>query len=151
MRKSIAILSAALALTLVSQAEASNCELNDLKGTYAVTGSVTLPPPGSPLPYTLGTAVPVSFQNITTFDKMGNLVTPKESSSTGGLIEQGVTGEGTYTINADCTGTLTVTSHHVQGDRTLHADMIVLDNGRRFTFIITDTGVTGSGTGERIR
>jgi hypothetical protein len=45
---------------------------------------------------------------------------------------------GTYTVNADCTGTVTFTDNAGQ---TFHFDVFIADGGKEFAFIQTDAGV----------
>lgn len=128
------------------------CSLHSLRGAYAIQGSGSFVPPGSPLPFTLGAATPVNFQNLTTFDGQGNLTTPTGVDTIGGLIERNVPTVGTYTVNPDCTGEFVLQTDHAPqfgGPHVHHIFITVV--GKKFYFTFTDPGATGSGFGERIR
>lgn len=44
---------------------------------------------------------------------------------------------GTYTVNADCTGSATI---NIEGGGELHRDIVVIDNGREVRALSTDPG-----------
>lgn len=49
------------------------CSVHSLRGAYVIQGSGAFVPPGSPLPFTLGAATPVHFQNLSIFDGQGHM------------------------------------------------------------------------------
>jgi hypothetical protein len=51
---------------------------------------------------------------------------------------------GTYTVNADCTGTVTT-------EGGTHYDLFIAPDGSMFTFVQTDSEYVTSGTAQRIR
>jgi hypothetical protein len=128
------------------------CSLHSLRGAYAIQGSGSFVPPGSPLPFTIGAATPVNFQNLTIFDGQGNLTTPRGVDIIGGLIEENAPTVGTYTVNPDCTGELVLQTDHAPqfGGPHVHHIFITIV-GKKLYFTFTDMGATGSGIGERIR
>jgi hypothetical protein len=77
---------------------AVRCDESILAGRYAVVTSGFAATPPAPL-------VPFASISLTIFDGMGNL-TNKITRSLNGNISRSV-GSGTYTVNADCTGTMT--------------------------------------------
>ena len=128
------------------------CSLHSLRGAYAIQGSGTFVPPGSSLPFTLGAATPVHFQNLTTFDGSGTVTTPTGVDTIGGLSERNVPTVGTYTVHPDCTGELVLQTDHAPqfgGTHVHHIFITVV--GKKFYFTFNDPGAVGSGFGERIR
>jgi len=53
-----------------------------------------------------------------------------------------VTIEGTYTVNPDCTGTLTLNVSPLGA--TVHADVVIGDDGAELRAIVSDSGVVES-------
>jgi hypothetical protein len=127
------------------------CGPRSLKGAYAIQGSGSFVPPGSPLPFTQGAAIPVNFQNLALFDGRGAAVIPRGVDVLGGIIERDVPNSGTYTLDADCTGELVLTTDHspeLGGTHVHHVHFIVA--GERVFFTFMDPGATGSAIGVRI-
>ncbi len=75
---------------------------------------------------------------IYVFDGLAN-VTGEETSSRGGRITRGQALQGTYTLGADCTGTMTMVSLFDAKLRT-HWDIFVTEDGRKADMIRTDPG-----------
>lgn len=128
------------------------CSANSLRGAYAIQGAATFVPPGAPLPFTLVAAVPVQFQNLTTFDGHGHVATPTGVDTVGGLIEPNVPTVGTYTVHPDCTGEMILQTNHAPqfgGAHVHHLFLTVV--GKKFYFTFTDPGAVGAGVGERVR
>lgn len=113
----------ALALTAAPAAKASGCSLATLKGTYSDQDTGTI--------VGLGPFVGV---NLDTFDGRGN-ITIKGWSSLNGSISYGLE-TGTYQVNADCTGTYTVTG----GGITIDGFFVIDRNGNELKIVITDPG-----------
>lgn len=132
----------ALVLGIAPTAKAADkgCSTVSLLGTFSRrdTGTVILP---------AAAAGPVAVVGTFTFDGTGN-VTGATISSQNGNIGQG-TQTGTYTVNADCTGTITVlgSSGHAS-----HYSFVMDDGGSGFEYICTDSGpisIVYSGTARR--
>ena len=104
-----------------------------LSGTYMVIGGGTLVGIG-----------PVSAVGWITYDGKGNNSVNTFTVSVNGAISRGVTVTGPYTVNSDCTGSLT------QSDGT-HYDMVVAPDGSKFNWIETDDGSVVSGTASRLK
>ena len=102
-----------------------------LRGTY-----ISLHPTG----YIVGVG-PATANGTITFDGKG-FSTNTFSASINGVIQRGGTVVGPYTVNPDCTGTLS------QSDGS-HYDFVVLPNGSRFSWIETDPGIVWSGESVR--
>lgn len=112
--------------------ECSNATLQGSFG-YTATGTIlTLAPP----PF----AGPFAEVGRQTFDGKGNTDATATLSANGNIIR--VTVEGTYAINPDCTGSLTLTVSPL--GVTGHADFVIDDDGAELRTIATDPGVVES-------
>jgi hypothetical protein len=89
---------------------------------------------------------PFAFSGIESYDGAGTM-TGIFSVSTNGVIDEDVLYTGTYTVNADCTGELTLVDP-VFGET--HYDQFVDPSGDEFRFVQTDEGVVASGSGRRV-
>jgi hypothetical protein len=96
-------LSAGLALSPAAMAtddDVVTCGLKTLRGVYQFRASG--------FNIANGVAVPKAIIEMLVFDGQGNVLTPAVSVSVNGTILQPPQGNpGTYTVDADCTGTLT--------------------------------------------
>jgi hypothetical protein len=126
--------------------ERVTCSEAIVRGSYAVRGDGYLqgPTPGALLPWAI-----VSLMKL---DGTGGL-SNKVSASFNGRIQQN-TVLGNYTVNADCTGTITVTLPGPPFQ--LNFDLVVADArgsgaGDEFYFISTDVGTALTHTAKRIR
>ena len=88
-------------LNIVQSAQAHQCTLADAAGRFGYTsnGSIVTPPVG------LFTAV-----GHVTFTETGTFTGAQTTSVAGNLVDETV--QGTYTVNADCTGAATVYVYH---------------------------------------
>jgi hypothetical protein len=78
-----------------------------------------------------------------TFDGNGNTEGTATLSANGNIAT--VTVEGTYAVNPDCTGPMTLNVSFPDGSQaTVHADVVIDDDGAEFRFIGTDQGVVES-------
>ena len=80
-------------------------------------------------------AGPIAVVGTFTFDGNG-AITGASTSSQNGNIGQG-TQAGTYTVNPDCTGTITVLG---SSGRSSHYSFVIDDGGNGFKYICTDSG-----------
>jgi len=121
---------AVLALSIAPAAKAADkgCSSISLMGTFSRrdTGTVLAPAMA---------AGPFALVGTFTFDGNGN-VTGAATSSQNGNIGHG-TQAGTYTVNADCTGTITVLGF---GGHSSHYSFVIDDGGNGFKYICTDSG-----------
>ena len=100
-RISLSLLILALAASSTLTAHASGCTNMTMKGTWvnSLRGQIFLPD---------GTSLVLTGVTKTTFDGLGNS-TQVDASGVNGNVPMGWrTGTGTYTVNADCTGTQTL-------------------------------------------
>jgi len=104
------------------------CSVSRLNGRYGLTFSGFTTNGAVPAPITA--FLPVAGEGLVTFDGNGNL-SAAETVSLGGLI-QPVNLPGAYTVNSDCTGTLTTANAHL--------NLVIVRNGREILAINTDPG-----------
>ena len=104
------------------------CSATTLNGRYGVTfrGFTT----NAAVPASITAFVPIIGGGLVTFDGNGNL-TASETVSLGGLILP-VNVPGTYTVNSDCTGSLTTSRAHL--------NLVIVRNGREILAVNTDHG-----------
>ena len=107
---------------------AGTCNLQTIKGSYGglVTGS--------------GFGILVAGAPVITFDGAGSL-TGNDVVSFGGSISPS-TLTGTYTVDADCTGTMTNT---FDNGFTLTSRIVIVDNGKEILMLVTTPGGVTTG------
>ena len=107
----------------------AQCSTQTLKGQYLFTGRGYIEP-GDP-------GVQRVHRGVLVFDGAGN-VSGKQSSSRGGKIGHEKL-QGTYTLEPDCSGTMTFGSAATVGGQ-IHWDVYVPQNGNSGQMIRTDEG-----------
>jgi hypothetical protein len=117
--------------------KAKECSLATLQGSFGYTSTGTLLDSYVPAPY----AGPFAEVGRQTFDGKGNTNATATLSSNGNILQQ-ATIQGTYTVNADCTGSMTL--YVVQFQSTVHADLVIDRDGAEIRAIGTDSGVIES-------
>jgi len=129
----------ALAMGPSAQAQNKGCSAGMLRGTFAYTsiGAITAPPE---------LAGPFGEIGTQYFDGTGG-TTGSATLSTNGSINQ-VTVTGTYTVNADCTGTMTLLIQEFQA--TVHVTFVIANGGDEFQAIETETGFVITRLGHRL-
>jgi hypothetical protein len=140
-RISLLLLTLALAASSTLTARASSCSDSTISGTYAFTlrGTIFLPD---------GSTLLIDGIAKQTYDGKGNM-TQIDAVATNGFLAQGWRpGTGTYSVNSDCTGTLTIV---VPGLSDLHLQFIVAQSGNTIHQVVTDPGIATTAEGERLR
>ncbi len=119
------------------------CSPASLIGRYGLEGQGTVLP-GGPIPV----PVPVPFGEVTiaTFNGAGTFF-GSAAVNVGGTVLNPVTFTGTYTVNSDCTGTLTV---NLSLGFSLHDAIVVLGGGQRVIATSTDPFEVVQRRGERL-
>jgi hypothetical protein len=115
------------------------CTLATLRGLYMFAQSGYQPVNGGLVP--LGVTGKDVFHGNGAFDSLATL-------SIGGTIVPGDAAPGTYTVNSDCTGTVTV--HMTPPTPDVHLDIFIQPDGGQFFTIETDAGTVLSGTIQRV-
>jgi hypothetical protein len=112
--------------------ENRGCSNATLRGSFGYTASGTLLPTAVPAPL----AGPFGEIGRQTFDGNGNTTATATINANGNIVN--VTIEGTYTVNPDCTGSMTrdVSPLGV----TAHDDLVIDDDGVELRTIATDPG-----------
>jgi hypothetical protein len=130
------MLAFAILMGLASTAGADGrfvCSNTTLKGAwgYTETGSVIAPTP------TGGTVVVAAAAvGRYLFDRIGNFEGEQDSSANGAVGHD--TKQGTYVVNADCTGTLTLTAFRDGvAQRNSVWSFVIVDEGREMRAIMT--------------
>lgn len=135
MRKPFASLALAIiTLALAPQAFSARCPLGNatLHGPYIVFGTGTIVGVG-----------PITAVGVHTWDGQGNTVATY-TASVNGNVHPGITVTGSYTVNPDCTGSLS------ESDGS-HYNFVATPDGNSTTWIQTDAGTVLSGTETRLR
>ncbi len=110
------------------EAQARSCKVSGVAGTYGYTTSGTIP--------TIGGVAAVGHISL---DASGNLTGAQTASSNGAIVPE--TLSGTYTVNADCTGTATVNVYHSGVlARTTNIDVVFENNQRELRAIFLTAG-----------
>jgi hypothetical protein len=141
-RISLFLLIIVLAALSAPPAWATNCSNSTIRGSYAFTihGQV-LPPDGS-LPLL------VHGLAVTTFDGEGNLIQLDAVAINGNVAPGWRASTGTYSVNRDCTGSMTVSN----GDQPpIHLQLIVSQSGNKIRNMVIDPGIVTTAEAERIR
>jgi hypothetical protein len=128
----------ARALASTVSNEGPHCSVATLKGTYswAYQGTQTA---GSP-------KGPFASAGQSTFDGDGHVINGVFSGSSDGQVYGPLTYTGTYTVNADCTGTEVDTPS--AGPQEHYAEYDA-PNGSRYSFVELDAGIVSAGTAYR--
>jgi hypothetical protein len=124
-------IAAVVALTGLSpsaKAQGQECSNLTLRGTFADkdTGFLTAPP---------AMAGPFAGVSVENFDGRGGMTGSGMASLNGTILQS--TFKGTYTVNADCSGTYTVQNSL---GLTIHGFFVIADNGNELHVVITDPG-----------
>jgi hypothetical protein len=114
----------------------NQCSNATLWGRFGYTSVGTLLDSYVPPPL----AGPLAEVGRQTFDGKGNTDATATLSTNGNITD--VTVAGTYTVNANCTGTMTLKVSPF--DSTVHADFVIGDDGAEIRAIVSDSGVVES-------
>jgi hypothetical protein len=133
-----AITALALGIAPTAKADDKGCSNATLQGTFAFTstGFITAPPV---------IAGPFAEVGTQTFDGRGGTTVAATASQNGNIAQLTLTG--TYTVNPDCTGTVTAQGMTIPQpgnpsiSLTLYMFFVIDNNGSEFHGIETNTGV----------
>lgn len=138
-RATLAALGLALFVTVALPAQAAQCSLANVAGSYGYTSSgfVAIAP---------GTFVPAAAAGRLTFDGNGHVSGTQTRVVAGSSLDE--TYSGTYSVNRNCTGSFTV---QVEPDnRTSTVDLVWTDNTNGASAVFTNSGFILTATGRRI-
>jgi hypothetical protein len=116
--------------------KAKECSNATLRGSFGYTSTGTLLDSFVPPPF----AGPFAEVGRQSFDGKGNTDATATTSSNGNPAP--VTIEGTYTVNPDCTGSMTLNVSPF--DSTVDADFVISDDGAEIRAIVSDAGLIES-------
>jgi hypothetical protein len=139
LRIGLILVVAALAASSAVQAGARECTNSTIRGTYAFTIHGEILTPGGP--------VLVDGIAKTTFDGDGEVTQVSAVAINGNIPLVWSPATGAYTVNSDCTGTMTQIS---TDQRTLHFAIIVSQSGNHIHTVVTDPGFAATSDAERI-
>jgi hypothetical protein len=122
---------------LARELEDKACSNASLQGSFGYSSTGTLLDSYVPPPF----AGPFAEIGRQTFDGKGH-TDATASLSANGNINQNVAIGGTYAVNPDCTGSMTLNIPSL--DATVHADFVIDDCGAEIRVIGTDSGVVES-------
>jgi hypothetical protein len=105
------------------------CSLRSITGSYGYTVNGTNLSSG-----------PLAAVGLVSSDGTGNLTASETDSLNGTIVRRTITG--TYTVNPDCTGTVTFTDNFNQ---TTHLDFVAVQDQAELRFIQTDSGSVTTG------
>ena len=117
-----------------------------LHGGYGAGTSCLINTSGDPNVLTVPTYVPFAEAAYFHFDGHGSL-SGTSTADFGGLVSP-VTFTGTYAVNPNCTGSLTVDAGP---NGTIHRDLVIVDGGNEVEFVSTDASVVIAGSMKRQR
>jgi hypothetical protein len=90
---------------------------------------------------------PIGGVALVTYDGTGNFTqTDNVNINGGGIPILNTPGSGTYSVNHDCTGTLTLNS----GGRVTHSAFVIVGNGKQILDVGTDPHVVITGVGKAV-
>jgi hypothetical protein len=112
--------------------ENRGCSNATLRGSFGYTATGALLPTAVPAPL----AGPFGEIGRQTFDGNGNTTATATINANGNIVN--VTIEGTYTVNPDCTGSMTRNVSPL--GVTAHDDLVIDDDGVELRTIATDPG-----------
>jgi hypothetical protein len=141
MKFRISLILLLMVLVASSRATAGSKECTDstIKGSYAFTIHGQILTPGGPLL--------VDGIAKTTFDGNGELIQVSAVAINGNIPLIWSPSSGTYTVNSDCTGTMSLIS---TGQPTLHLAILVSQSGNHIHTVVTDRGFAATSDAERI-
>lgn len=128
----LAVLGTAIEAQAGERRECSNASLQGSFGFSATGTLLALPPPF---------AGPFAEIGRQTFDGNGNTDATATLSANGNIVK-GVTAQGTYVVNPDCTGSMTI--YILPFRSTADLDFVIDDDGTELRAIVTNAGAIES-------
>jgi hypothetical protein len=141
MKRSMLLTFAALLLALSPAAFGADCTLASATGSWSYGYS------GSIYDTQSKTFVPAALTGMITFDGKGNATGGDSISVAGKTTDENFSG--TYTENADCSGTFTLTSQ--QSGQTVTGKFVPANGDNEAYLILTSAGITMNGTTKKVK
>ena len=118
-----------------------SCSLETIEGSYGIstTGSIVSAGP-------IGLVADVG---VITFDGDGGVSQTTTVSLNGMIVENRTSLSGSYMVNPDCTGDISVMLPGPNGPITSTSNMVIVDHGKQLLTINTGTGRVLAGTAKR--
>jgi len=140
LRNFFVLLVMSMAASSAVTAHPNECTDSTIKGTFAFTvhGQILTP----------NGALPVDGIARTTFDGHGNLSQVDAVAVNGFIPQIWRPGTGSYTVNPDCTGTMTI---FTPDQPPLHLAILVSQSGDLIHAVVTDLGFAVTSDAERVR
>ena len=139
LRTTLVLLGMILGLSSTVSAHPNECSNLTVRGTYAFTIHGQILTPGGPLI--------VDGVAKTTFDGYGNLTQVDAVSVDGDLAQVWRPGTGAYTLNPDCTGTMTIFNLNQPA---LRLAIVVSHSGDLIHTVVADPGFAVTSDAERV-
>lgn len=117
------------------------CSNAILRGGYGAGTTGLINNSSNPNDVTIGTFVPFAEAVHFVFDGRGNLSGSSTADYAGFVFP--VTFTGTYTVNPNCTGSLTADT---DSSGTVHRNLVIVDAGNEVEFVSTDAGLVIAGS-----
>ena len=136
---SLVLLTLALAASSAVTAHASDCTTLTIRGSYAFTVHGQILTPNGP--------VLIDGIARTTFDGNGNLTQVDAVAGNGIIPLVWRPGTGTYTVNPNCTGTMTLVN---QDQAPLHLVILISQSGRVIHTVVEDPGFAITADADRL-
>jgi hypothetical protein len=117
------------------------CSPETIRGSYGIstTGSIVF----------AGPVGPVADVGVITFDGNGGASQTTTVSLSGTIIPNRTSLSGSYVVNPDCTGDISLTLPGPAGPITSTSHMVIVNHGKELRTIVTGAGRVLSGTAER--
>jgi hypothetical protein len=123
---------ATLVVLIANPAYAVNCNNATLTGSYGVITALGLSTPGPAKTINLSQDIPSAVVGVVTFDGTGSF-TDVHTFVLNGVIFPGLSRPGTYTVNSDCTGSMS-------NDHGVNFNIVIVSAGTEIFGIVTNPG-----------
>jgi hypothetical protein len=128
---------ATLVVLIANPAYAATCNNATLTGSYGVITALGLNTPGQAKAFLpLGPDIPSAVVGVMTFDGTGSF-TDIHTLVVNGVIFPGLSRPGTYTVNSDCTGSMS-------NDHGINFNIVVVSGGTEIIGIVTNSSFTAT-------